>query len=146
MVFLQWAALPADRQHGTIKVLYDGRIRLCLSPDLVEEVRDLLTRPNIRLRMPNLTDARVAAVLTAAGKYADWFPRVPPVFTLTDHPDDDHLFNLAIEANAAYLVTWENRILRVNEQQTPDSIRLHELAPRLRIVNPASFAKEVKED
>ncbi len=144
MVFLQWAALPAERQHGTVRALYDGAIRLCLSPKLVEEIRDLLGRPNIRAKAPNLTDARVTSVLAAAGKHADWFQQVPNVFTLENHPDDDHLFNLAIEARAKYLVTWENRILRLGKMQSDDATRLRDLAPSLQILSPPSFVTELR--
>jgi putative PIN family toxin of toxin-antitoxin system len=144
MVFFQWAALPADRQHGTVKALYDGRIRLCLSPRLIEEVRDLLSRPNIRAKSLNLTDDRIATVLAAAGQHADWFQIVPQVFSLTSHPHDDHLFNLAIESKASFLVTWETRILRLQEDQTEAGKRLQELAPSLRILSPNMLAQELK--
>ncbi|MGA2439996.1 MAG: PIN domain-containing protein [Tepidisphaeraceae bacterium] len=144
MVFLQWASLPAERQHDTIKALDEGAIRLCLSPKLVEEVRELLSRPGIRAKAPNLTDDRVAAVLAAAGKHADWFQRVPDVFSLEGHPDDDRLFNRAIEAKAKYLVTWENRILRLQEARSNEARRLRQLAPSLHILNPSAFATELR--
>jgi predicted nucleic acid-binding protein len=144
MVFLQWAALPADRQHGTVRALYDGAIRLCLSSELVAEVRDLLGRPNIRAKSPNLTDARIAAVLAEAGRHADWFQHVPHVFTLKSHSDDDHLFNLAIEAKAEYLVTWENRILRLHAGKTDDAKRLRELNPALKILSPPTLVTALR--
>jgi predicted nucleic acid-binding protein len=144
MVFLQWACLPSDRQHGTVKALYEGIVRLCLSPALVEEVRDLLSRPNIRAKSPHLTDDRVAAVLDAASKHADWFPQVPNRFTLAGHPDDDHLFNLAIASKADFLVTWENRILSLQEAHTVDALRLRNLNSSLRILNPPSLLKELR--
>ena len=144
MVFLQWAALPAGRQHGTVKAIHDGRVRLCLSAKLLEEVTDLLSRSNIRAKAPNLTDERVAAVLAAAAKHADWFERVPNVFTLSHHPDDDHLFNLAIEAKADCLVTWETRLLKLNDAQTDDAKRLRALVPDLSIVSPKQFTEHLK--
>jgi putative PIN family toxin of toxin-antitoxin system len=144
MVFYQWAALPTDRQHGTVKALYEGKIRLCLSPKLLEEIRDLLSRPNIRAQSSNLTDERIASVLEAAGQHADWFPSVREVFTLTSHPDDDHIFNLAIESKASFLITWENRILRLQAEQTDEGKKLRELAPGLRILSPSEFAQELK--
>ena len=144
MVFFQWAALPADRQHATVKALYDGTIRLCLSPELIEEVRDLLARPAIRAKAPSLTDARVADVLAAAVQHADWFEQVASVFTLPDHPDDDHVLNLAIQAQARYLVTWENRLLALEDSDRAEARRLHELAPALAVLSPKDFAEELK--
>jgi len=66
MVFFQWAALPSDRQHATIKALYDGSIRLCLSPALLEEVQAILSRPELRAKAPNLTPERIKQLLAAA--------------------------------------------------------------------------------
>jgi predicted nucleic acid-binding protein len=68
---------------------------------------------------------------------------VPRVFTLPAHPDDDHLFNLAVEAKAAYLVTWETRLLALEAATSPDARRLRELAPQLRILTPAALAQEL---
>jgi len=115
-----------------------------LSPELVEEVRDLLSRPNIRAKAPHLTDERVVAVLAVAAKHADWFQDVPKAFTLPAHPDDDHLFNLAIEARAEYLVTWETRLLGLQGVQTAEAKRLRELAPGLSIVSPRDLAETLK--
>ena len=101
MVFFQWAALGENRQHATIKALYDGSIRLCVSQALLEEVRDVLNRPELRARSTNLTPDRVNQVLTAIVERSEWIADVPNAFTWTRHPDDDHIFNLAIAAKAA---------------------------------------------
>ncbi len=38
---------------------------------------------------------------------------VPSRFSLPQHPKDDHLFDLAIQAQADYLVTCESRLVVV---------------------------------
>jgi predicted nucleic acid-binding protein len=65
---------------------------------------------------------------------------VPAVFTWPQHPDDDHLFNLAIACKAELLVTWETRILRLGADTTPDAERLRTLAPQLLILTPRQLA------
>ncbi len=47
MVFFQWAALAEHRQHATVKALYDGSVRLCMSRALLGEVQNVLSRPEI---------------------------------------------------------------------------------------------------
>jgi predicted nucleic acid-binding protein len=74
---------------------------------------------------------------------SDWVT-VPEVFTWEEHPDDNHLFNLAISANAKYLVTWESRILKFGKGMTPAAQLLRQLAPELAIVTPAELAAELK--
>ncbi|HZZ44313.1 MAG TPA: hypothetical protein VFE58_15370 [Tepidisphaeraceae bacterium] len=69
---------------------------------------------------------------------------MPKVFTWPQHPDDDHLFNLAIEANVTHLVTWETRILNLATDSTPSAILLRRLAPNLSIITPKQLAELLK--
>jgi putative PIN family toxin of toxin-antitoxin system len=144
MVFFQWAALPEDRQHTTIRALYDGSVRLSMSRALFEEVRDVLSRPEVQARAPSLTPERLKQILSATLEHAEWLPDVPNAFTWTQHPDDDHIFNLAIAAHAQYLVTWESRIHKLASDTTPDAERLRILAPQLEIITPKQFAERLK--
>ncbi len=60
------------------------------------------------------------------------------------HPDDDHLFNLAIYAKARYLVTWESRILKLAADQTQDALRLRQFAPNLEFITSKHLADELR--
>lgn len=148
VVMLQWAALPLEpeRQHATVTALTSGRMRLAMSQPLLDEIRGVLFRPEIQERFPSLTPPHAAAILKKAMEFADLFDNVPRRFGLPLHPKDDHLFDLAIESKASYLVTWENRILRLDKGTSEESKRLRELAPGLRILSPATLAKELKAD
>ena len=112
MVFLQSAVHP-ERQHATFKAVEDGRLELCVSADLIAEVRDVLTRPAMARKFSTLTPERVAQFLDSVIAVASFTPEVPRAFDWPEHPDDNHLFDLAIHANANYLVTWEMRLLRL---------------------------------
>jgi putative PIN family toxin of toxin-antitoxin system len=143
MVFYQWVVLPEGRLHGTARAVLDGRVRLCLSTALVEEVKDLLARPAIRAKSNRLTPDRVQAFLDRLMHASDFIAAVPDRFTFSRHPDDDHLFNLAIEAKAQRLVTWETRILQLADATIPEAQTLCRLAPDLRIVTPKMLADEL---
>ena len=140
MLFFQWAALPEERQHRTVKALYDGSIRLCLSPELIAEVTDVLSRPELAEKTPSLTSRRIKQVLDSALERADWFDGIPHLFSWLQHPDDDHLFNLAIAAKARYLITWERRIMKLGNAKSAIAARLRELVPQLEIITPAQLA------
>jgi predicted nucleic acid-binding protein len=88
MVFLQ-AAVHPQRQYATFAAVEDGRLQLCISTELLAEIRDVLTRPSLVKKFPALTPQRVTRFLD----------RINAVAT-SQHPDDDHLFNLAICAKA----------------------------------------------
>jgi len=143
MVVFQWAALPPGREHATIRLLQSGQIRLCMSASLLGEIRGILSRPAIRAKAPNLTDARVSEILQALLKFADWFDSVPQQFSLSLHPKDNHLFDLAIVGGADFLVTFENRLLKLDAASNPDGQRLRALTPSLKIVRPDRLSQEI---
>ncbi len=144
MLFFQWAALPADRQHATIRAVYEGSVRLCISKELLDEVRDVLSRPELMRCSPNLTPDRLQQVLSLILERAEWVADVPSVFSWQQHSDDDHIFNLAIASGAKYLVTWESRILKLATKTNDDAQRLRMHAPQLEIITPKELATLLK--
>jgi putative PIN family toxin of toxin-antitoxin system len=143
MVFLQ-AAIHPDRRYATIEAVEDSRLILCTSPELLAEVRDVLTRPALMAKFSELTHDRVAQFLDRINLIAMAFPNVRKAFSWPQHPDDDQLFNLAIESKADFMVTWENRLLQLGTDTTPSAVELRTLAPRLSIVTPAQLAATLK--
>lgn len=140
MIFLQAAVRPS-RVHRTFQAVADGTVTLCVSHDLLKEVRDVLTRDTVRAKFPALTTEAVDAFLDDILKSATLFDPVPVAFTWPQHPDDDHLFNLAIVAGADYPVTWETRILRLATEHSVAADELRRSAPNLSIVAPDEFAQ-----
>ena len=143
MVLLQ-AAIHPNRRYATFDAVEDKRLTLCVSPALIAEVRDVLTRPAMVAKFPALTVERVAQFLDSLNLAATSFRSVPCAFTWPQHPDDDHLFNLAIAAQCEYLVTWESRILKLLTTKTPAAELLRTLSPTLTIVTPAELAERLK--
>jgi predicted nucleic acid-binding protein len=83
MVMLQWAALPENgRQHATVAALTAGQVRLPMSQPLLDEVRGVFFRPELRQRFPSLTPQRAAAILKVSLEFADWFESVPARFSI----------------------------------------------------------------
>ncbi|MGB7158103.1 MAG: putative toxin-antitoxin system toxin component, PIN family [Tepidisphaeraceae bacterium] len=144
MLFVQAAARP-DRIHTTFRALLDGRVILCVSPALVAEITDVLARPAVRARFPALSDHVVEVFLADVQLRATTFDSIPAAFTWPQHPDDDHIFNLAIHAKATRLVTWETRILNLASETTPAADLLRQIAPDLRIVTPKMLAEELSQ-
>ena len=140
MLFLQAAVRPS-RVYRSIQAVDEALVSLCVSRDLLSEVRDVLTRPELRSRFPALTSEAVDAFVADIVRKATFFNVVPTAFTWQEHADDDHVFNLAIRSSAKYLVTWETRILRLATDQTEPALNLRRIAPQLRIVNPQQLAQ-----
>ena len=51
MLFLQ-AVLRPHRTHGTFRVARSGLVQLCVSHDVLSEIRDVLTRPKLMAKFP----------------------------------------------------------------------------------------------
>lgn len=143
MVFLQ-SAVRMARPHATFSAVRNGRVILYTSSELMAEIRDVLSRHSVIAKFPALTPQRLAQFLDEINLLATNIDPVPRTFTWPDHPDDDHLFNLAIASQADYLVTWESRILALASKTDPAASELRRLAPALSIVTPAHLAAIVK--
>lgn len=143
MLFFQAASRP-ERVHASFQAIRDNQVTLCVSPALLAEVQDVLTRPEHQSRFPALSTRGVAAFLADLASQARMFERVPAAFTWQMHPDDDHVFNLAIHSKAKYLVTWENRILKLATDISPAADSLRRLAPDLAIVTPQQLAEVLR--
>jgi putative PIN family toxin of toxin-antitoxin system len=143
MLFFQAASRP-ERTHATMRGILDGKVELCVSPELIAEVQDVLTRSEHQARFPALTPEVVDAFIADIVSRASMFDHVPNVFTWPQHADDDHLFNLAICAHARFLVTWETRILKLGAESSPAGDLLRQLAPELAIVTPKTLADALK--
>ena len=89
MLFLHAAVQPV-RVHRSFQAVQEGLVTLCLSAELLAEVRDVLTRRKMRQRFPALTPEAVDAFITETAAMARMFDPVPSQFTWPTHPDDDH--------------------------------------------------------
>src|SRR5205085_428719 len=98
-----------------------------------------LNRPELQARFPAMTPKVVEAFLTEIATHSILGHPVPKAFTWRQHPDDDHVFNLAILVQTDYLVTWEQRLLNFFEAAGEAAAKLRSLAPQLRIINPKQF-------
>jgi putative PIN family toxin of toxin-antitoxin system len=107
------AALGRSPQSPSVRIIdaaLDGRIELVMSPALLEEIADVLSRPRIRTRL-SADDAQLFLADVAAQVVMLADPLDPP--TVCRDPDDDYLVALAIIAGADVLVSGDDDLLAV---------------------------------
>ncbi|MBK7927670.1 MAG: hypothetical protein IPJ98_09285 [Bryobacterales bacterium] len=114
MIFLHAAARRASPSGACLALAEQGLLELYVSPAILAEVQDVISRPRIRAKFPQLTDAVVAEFIAI----------------------ERHL-NLAAECQAEYLVSRDRDLL---DGADAIAIRL----PRLRIVDPVTFLVELR--
>jgi len=143
MVFLQAASRP-ERTHATFQAIRDGRVTLTVSAEILAEVQDVLNREEVHAKFPALTPEAVGVFIADVLAHATLIDPVARVFTWPQHPDDDHLINAAIAANARHLVTWETRLLKLGTDNTAAAKLLRQLAPNLTIITPRQLADAIR--
>ena len=107
------AALAPSPQSPSVRIIdaaLDGRIELVMSPALLEEIADVLSRPRIRKRL-SADDAQLFLADVAAQVVMLADPLDPP--TVCRDPDDDYLVALAMIAGAEVLVSGDDDLLAV---------------------------------
>ena len=107
------AALAPSPQSPSVRIIdaaLDGRIELVMSPALLEEIADVLSRPRIRRRL-SADDAQLFLADVAAQVVMLADPLDPP--TVCRDPDDDYLVALAMIAGAEVLVSGDDDLLAV---------------------------------
>jgi putative PIN family toxin of toxin-antitoxin system len=120
------AALARSPQAPCVRIIsaaLDGRIELVMSPALLREIADVLSRPRIRKRL-SAEDAQffLADIAAQIVMLAD--PPAPP--SVCRDADDDYLVALATVCGADALVTGDDDLLAVE----PDQVGVEVLTPR----------------
>lgn len=82
---------------------------LAVSPDVRAEVQDVLTRPKIRTKFPQMTDEAVAKTLAVLDAGLQISPEL--VAAISRDPKDDKFIALAVESKATYLVSEDKDLL-----------------------------------
>src|SRR5438876_5508823 len=104
-IFLQAVINEDGPAFACISLVDSGQITLLLSPEVLAEAKDVLHRPKLQRKFPNLTPARVQEFLEHLEGNAVIVAAVPRVFTLERDPKDEIYVNLAIAAGATHLVS-----------------------------------------
>jgi putative PIN family toxin of toxin-antitoxin system len=144
MIFLQGAARRESAAGACLLLVELDAIELCVSQEIMAEVRDVLARPRVRQKFPALTDQIADRFFTALEERAVVVSEVPRVFKFDRDPKDEPYINLAIAARVSYLVSRDSDILDLADASNPDGERLRHQAPELRILEPVTFLVEMR--
>src|SRR5207253_8987425 len=117
----------------------DSRVKQFLSATTLEEIRDVLHRPGIRKSFPVLTDESVFDFLDHLVDKGHMIEDVPIVYRYPRDPKDEPCINLAITAQASFIVSTDNDLLDLMKDSA-----FRNAYPALAIVDPVAFLKHVR--
>jgi putative PIN family toxin of toxin-antitoxin system len=138
MVFLQGAGKPRGPSGRCLHLVDEGHVTLCVSGEILAEVRDVLTRPDIQRRFPGITSEWVETFVDDIRSKAVVFDDVPNAVPLPRDPKDEAYVNLAVAAAASYLVSHDRDLLDLMTDE--EFCRRYQA---LAILEPVSFLHEV---
>lgn len=116
-----------------------GAVEILLSDTILQEIKDVLTRPQVRAKLTRLTDERVEEIIRVLSERSTLYTHVPSHIRYERDPKDEPFLNLAIEAQADYLVTYDLDMLEAAAPNTPSRQVLRDRIPDLRMVTPEQF-------
>ena len=138
MVFLQAAARMTGPAAACWQLAKTGAIDLFVSPAASAEVKDVLNRPRTLRQFPYLTPAAVDAYVSEVDGHSTQVIDVPSAFTVERDPKDSLYVNLAVAANASYLISRDLDLLDLMQDES-----FRQRFPNLTILDPVAFLREM---
>ena len=120
----------------------EGKVKLFISPRVLDEIRDVTTRPKL-VRKFRLRPDRVELMLDNLLKAAVFVPHVPEAWTYQRDPDDAHYVNLAIAAGAALIVSRDKDLLDLMDDSSEAGKSLRAVHPKFQVLTPVEFLELV---
>jgi len=114
------------------------------SEEILREIRDVLSRPKIRARFKTITEIRVEGLFQRLEMKAYFVPHVPRIFSYPRDPKDEPYINLAVAADADYIVSRDNDLLDLMTGHTDESKEFRQRFRPLRVIDPLTLLGQVK--
>jgi putative PIN family toxin of toxin-antitoxin system len=138
MLFFRAIARPRlARPH--FDLVHSGQVTLCLGPEVLAEIRDVLTRPKLLAKYPALTKEAVDAFLAQHLRMATWISDVGHHYVVARDADDSKYLNLAITAEAKYVVTTDLDLLDLMTPPSAAGTDFRARFPQIQILSPTEF-------
>lgn len=138
-VFLRASIRETNVSSSLLNRAFAGEIRLFISRDLIAEVRDVLTRPEIRVKNARLDDQALERFLHQIEANATLVDPLPEHVNYDRDPDDEHILNLAVEAKATCIVTFDNDLLDLMKPTGKAAEDFQARFPEITILTPGEL-------
>jgi len=139
-VALLQAAMNENGPAGACLAFVDaGHVKLFISPETLEEIREVLHRPEIRTSVRKLTDEYVLDFIDRLVDKGHMIEGVPNVYQLGRDPKDTPFLNLAITTQVPFIVSRDHHLVDLMKD---DAFR--KAYPGLAIIDPVAFLKIVR--
>lgn len=143
--FLQAAINEKSLAGNCYRLVEERTVELFVSQDVLDEIEEVINRPHIRERFDTLTDERIENFLNSIKDLAVIVRKVPKTFSLPRDIDDEIYINLAVEAEADFIVTRDKDLIDLMSGFDLESKQFRQKFRPLKIVQPLEFLRIVEE-
>jgi uncharacterized protein len=138
-IFIQALLNPNGVAAKCFEIVQNGKAKLFVSKETLEEVRDVILRPNILSRLPNADEFQIETFIEHIISVSTFVDSIPHSFDFERDPKDEIIIDLAIVAKADYIVSRDKDLLDLMNGYTNECKDFRRRFRRLIIVNPAEF-------
>ncbi len=145
MVFLQGLINEKGVAVDCLELVENDRIKLFVSEDVLAEIRDVLTRPNLQAKFSLLTDEIVERLLEILNQKATFIKNILQIFSYSRDPKDEKYINLAVEAQADYIVSRDNDLLDLMTDSAEEAKEFRQRFRPLKVIEPIECLQIIRE-
>ena len=127
---------PADE---CLRFVFNGKVRMVTTDAVVGEIEDVISRPKLVSKYPQLRTDRPSQLIAKIRSEAGFISQPPNIYRFERDRKDEIFINLAIAVNADYLVSRDNDLLDLRLDE--DFIASF---PKLKIASPFEFLQTIR--
>ena len=144
-LFVQAFLNPTSAANRCLELVRRGQAQLFVSPATLTELKEVLSRPRILKLLPHATPERTDTFLEDVVAHATNLPAVIEKFRFERDPKDAPYLNLAIAAEADYLVTRDRDLLDLMIGHNAECKEFRQRFRKLKIIKPEDFMRALDE-
>ena len=141
MIFLQAVLNEKSIAFKLFECLEKSSFTLFFSQEILNEIVDVLHRPPLRAKYSQITDEVVEAFLSRVLQKAVFVKAVASKFKYSRDPKDEKYINLAVAAEADYIVSRDRDLLDLMTDVSIEGKEFRQKSRPLQIVEPSEFLK-----
>ncbi len=120
------------------------RVELIVSSDILDEIRDVLTRPETQTKFTKATNENVDVFLEEIIEFATFVSVVPKRFIYSRDQKDEPYINLAVHKKAHYIVSRDKDLLDLMTRFDNESKEFRKRFRPLKVVDTITFVEIVE--
>lgn len=125
-------------------IVTNDEAELIISREVLDEVRDVLTRPETQSRFAKATDQNVDIFIEDIIENATFVHPVEKKFEYSRDPKDEPYINLAVQAGAQYIVSRDKDLLNLMSGYDDESKAFRQRFRPLKVIDTLTFVQLIE--